>query len=62
MQVVGDPSAVQERLRAMAESTGADEIMVTTMVHDHRERLRSYELLAGTFGLERAKLEQASGE
>ncbi|HSK99187.1 MAG TPA: LLM class flavin-dependent oxidoreductase [Rubrobacteraceae bacterium] len=53
MQVVGDPSAVQERLLDLAESTGADEIMVTTMVHDHRERLGSYELLAQTFGLER---------
>ena len=61
MQVVGDPSAVRERLRGMAEGTGADEIMVTTMVHDHRERLRSYELLAGTFGSDRATLQQASG-
>src|SRR3712207_4049252 len=41
MQVVGDPSAVQERLTDLAESTGADEVMVTTMVHDHRERLNS---------------------
>jgi luciferase family oxidoreductase group 1 len=62
MQVVGGPSAVRERLSAMAEVTGADEVMVTTMVHDHRERLRSYELLAGTFGSERATLERASGE
>jgi luciferase family oxidoreductase group 1 len=62
MQVVGDPPTVRKRLNGMAESTGADEVMVTTMVHDHRERLRSYELLARAFGLERATLEQASGE
>lgn len=62
MQVVGDPSAVQERLTDLAQSTGADEIMVTTMVHDHRERLRSYGLLAQAFGLERVPLEQATGE
>ena len=53
---------MEERLLDLAESTGADEIMITTMVHDHRERLRSYELLAETFGLERAAFEQASGE
>lgn len=51
MQVVGDPSTVREQLSDLADSTGANEIMVTTMVHDHRERLRSYELLAETLGL-----------
>ena len=55
-------SAVQERLTDLAQSTGADEIMVTTMVHDHRERLRSYGLLAQAFGFERVPLEQATGE
>ena len=62
MQVVGDPSSVRGRLLDLGESTGADEIMVTTMVHDHGQRLRSYELLAGAFGLESAALGQASGE
>jgi luciferase family oxidoreductase group 1 len=50
MQVVGDPPTVRERLNDLAASTAADEVMVTTMVHDHQERLRSYEMLAEAFG------------
>lgn len=51
MQVVGDPRSVRARIEDLAEHTGADEIMVTTNVYDHAERLRSYERLAGVFGL-----------
>jgi hypothetical protein len=32
-------------------ATQADEVMVTTMVHDHAARKRSYALLAAAFGL-----------
>jgi alkanesulfonate monooxygenase SsuD/methylene tetrahydromethanopterin reductase-like flavin-dependent oxidoreductase (luciferase family) len=46
MQIVGDPSSVRARIEAVVEHTAADEIMVTTNVHDHSERLRSYERLA----------------
>ncbi|GLZ81568.1 putative monooxygenase [Actinorhabdospora filicis] len=42
----GSPSRVAERLRALAGATGADELIVTTIAHDHRARLRSFELLA----------------
>ena len=49
MQVVGDPQTVRARLEELAEHTAADEIMVTTNVYDHDERLRSYELLADVF-------------
>lgn len=49
MQVVGDPSTVRRRIEEIAERTAADEIMVTTNVHDHTERLRSYERLAEVF-------------
>jgi hypothetical protein len=34
------------------EETGATEVMVSTMIHSHGERLRSYELLAEAFGLQ----------
>ena len=51
MQVVGEPLAVRERLEELAEQTAADEVMITTMVYDHTERMRSYELLAEVFGL-----------
>jgi luciferase family oxidoreductase group 1 len=49
MQVVGDPSIVRTRIEELAERTLADEIMVTTNVYDHAERLRSYERLAAAF-------------
>ena len=31
---------------ALQQRTGADELMLTTMVHDHADRLRSFELVA----------------
>ena len=51
LQVIGTARQVHERLDAMVADSGADEIMVTTMVHGHAERLRSYELLAEEFEL-----------
>ena len=51
---VGNPASVQRRIQALVERTGADEVMVTTHIHDHPRRLRSYELLAQAFGLEGA--------
>ena len=35
----------------LVEDTGADEIMVTSMMYGRVERLRSYELLAGEWGI-----------
>jgi luciferase family oxidoreductase group 1 len=49
MQVIGDPRTVRTRIEELAEHTAADEIMVTTNVYDHAERLRSYGLLAEVF-------------
>jgi len=49
--VVGGREAVQQRLQAMIASTEADEVMITTMVHDHQARRHSYELLAQMFAL-----------
>ncbi|MAQ13775.1 MAG: 5,10-methylene tetrahydromethanopterin reductase [Sandaracinus sp.] len=46
LQIVGTPEQVREKLHALQQGTGADEIMVTTMMHDPEARLRSYELLA----------------
>ena len=45
-QVVGSPAQVVEQLERIIDVTGADEIVVTTMTHDHADRVRSYELLA----------------
>jgi luciferase family oxidoreductase group 1 len=49
MQVVGDPRTVRARLEELAEHTATDEVMVTTNIYDHAERLRSYERLAEVF-------------
>ena len=42
----GSAKSVNATLAALREETGADEIMITTTVHDHAARRRSYELLA----------------
>ena len=44
---VGSPSKVRAGLQNFVESTGVDELMVASAIHDHEARLRSYELLAG---------------
>ncbi len=41
-QIRGGPARVADALRALAESTHATELMITTHVHDHEERKRSY--------------------
>jgi luciferase family oxidoreductase group 1 len=48
--ITGDPAMVRARIEAMVAETGADEVMVSTMVHSHEERLRSYELVAEALG------------
>jgi luciferase family oxidoreductase group 1 len=43
---VGTPTTIAEGLRGFIEGTGADELIVTTSLHDNAARLRSYTLLA----------------
>jgi luciferase family oxidoreductase group 1 len=43
---IGSPATVREGLRAFIEHTGADELMITSQMFDHRARLRSYEIAA----------------
>jgi alkanesulfonate monooxygenase SsuD/methylene tetrahydromethanopterin reductase-like flavin-dependent oxidoreductase (luciferase family) len=50
-QVVGSPRRVVEHLERLVALTGADELAVTTMTHDHADRVRSYELLAEHWGV-----------
>jgi alkanesulfonate monooxygenase SsuD/methylene tetrahydromethanopterin reductase-like flavin-dependent oxidoreductase (luciferase family) len=45
-QFVGSPSTVADRLQVLADETGADELLITTITHDHADRVQSYELLA----------------
>ena len=44
-QFVGSPETVVEALDVLARATGADELIITTITHDHADRVRSYELL-----------------
>jgi luciferase family oxidoreductase group 1 len=44
--LVGSPDTVRKHLQSLLDNTGADELMVTTPVHDHKDRRRSYELLS----------------
>jgi alkanesulfonate monooxygenase SsuD/methylene tetrahydromethanopterin reductase-like flavin-dependent oxidoreductase (luciferase family) len=45
-QFVGSPSQVADKLEQLRDATGADELLVTTITHDHADRVRSYQLLA----------------
>lgn len=47
----GSATEVCAQLEALIERTRVDEVMVTTMVHHHDDRLRSYGLLAEAWGL-----------
>ncbi|MFT4126796.1 MAG: LLM class flavin-dependent oxidoreductase [Gordonia sp. (in: high G+C Gram-positive bacteria)] len=50
-QFVGDPDQVVGRLAALQRLTGADELVITSVTHNHADRLRSHELLAAAWGL-----------
>jgi luciferase family oxidoreductase group 1 len=45
-QLVGSPEKVADRLEQLQDATGADELAITTITHDHKDRVRSYRLLA----------------
>ncbi|WP_131784431.1 LLM class flavin-dependent oxidoreductase [Protofrankia symbiont of Coriaria ruscifolia] len=45
-QFVGSPGQVADQLEQLRDATGADEVIITTITHDHADRVRSYELLA----------------
>ncbi|MET0699326.1 MAG: LLM class flavin-dependent oxidoreductase [Mycobacterium sp.] len=45
-QFVGSPVQVADELERLRDATCADELIITTITHDHRDRVRSYQLLA----------------
>jgi alkanesulfonate monooxygenase SsuD/methylene tetrahydromethanopterin reductase-like flavin-dependent oxidoreductase (luciferase family) len=45
-QFTGSPPQVCDQLEQLRDATGADELIVTTITHDHADRVYSYELLA----------------
>ena len=44
---VGSVATVRAHFEKMLSETAADEFIVTSQIHDHAARLRSFELLAG---------------
>ena len=58
--VVGSPGKVKRGLEELADAYSAEEVMVVTIVFDHEARMRSYELLADAFGLERREPKAAA--
>jgi luciferase family oxidoreductase group 1 len=49
--VIGDAEEAAAGLRELQRRTGADELMVTSNIHGHGARRRSYELVAKGYGL-----------
>lgn len=47
---VGRKEAVAKQLSKFIEDTGVDELMVVSNIYDHRDRIRSYEIVAEIMG------------
>jgi luciferase family oxidoreductase group 1 len=45
-QFTGSPKQVADQLEQLQEATAADELIITTITHDHADRVRSYQLIA----------------
>ncbi|MET0268214.1 MAG: LLM class flavin-dependent oxidoreductase [Duganella sp.] len=43
---IGAAATVRQQLQAFVARTGADELMITSQIFEHRQRLRSYEITA----------------
>ncbi len=51
-RIAGAPETVRDRLSAIAAEHDADELVIVTITHDPKARLKSYELVADVFDLE----------
>jgi alkanesulfonate monooxygenase SsuD/methylene tetrahydromethanopterin reductase-like flavin-dependent oxidoreductase (luciferase family) len=49
--IVGSPETARECLLERQQRTGANELMLTTNVHDHADRLHSYQLIGEAMAL-----------
>lgn len=53
LMVTGGPTKVREQLDSFIHETGADELIITSDTYEHRDRMRSYELIAkAKYGIE----------
>jgi len=48
--ILGSPEIVRRELEEFVRLTKADELMIVTSLYDHAARIRSYEIVAETFG------------
>ncbi|MDR0278922.1 MAG: LLM class flavin-dependent oxidoreductase [Paucimonas sp.] len=48
LAMIGSPAKVKAKLEVLLEQTGADELIFTSDLYEHADRLRSYELMAQT--------------
>jgi luciferase family oxidoreductase group 1 len=53
-QVIGNPATVERGLMDLQARTNADELMLTTVVYEHADRLRSYELVMAAMAADSA--------
>ena len=49
--IIGTPDECRQQIEAQAAEYGTDEVSVVTVTYHYADRERSYELLAGAFGL-----------
>lgn len=49
--VVGGPARVKAQLEELAQRYDVDDLVIVTITHDHKARIRSYELLADAFNI-----------
>ncbi len=49
--IVGTPEKVKAQIESLVARTQADEVMISTFLYGHRERMQSFELLAHAFDL-----------
>ena len=52
LQILGAPHTVKARIEDFVQRTQADEVIITTVTHDHAARVHSYALLAAAFSLD----------
>jgi hypothetical protein len=57
---IGAPDTVKAKMAAFIAETGADELMITSQIFEHRHRLRSYEITAQVHAGWRSKPDDAS--
>ncbi len=53
--IIGTPGQIAERMQELRESFAADELIILTVAPSYKNRLRTAELIAATFGLTHAK-------